>query len=123
MKIGASKVSELVALMFLAAALLIVPLAYGGGPISDDDYDVGPISGSWTEAEICGWFDPPIVYNIYHDDDFDTTPGYWCIPDYDQWPLTEGEDDTYGYTWRQIEVRQDTTHIEWVESISSIPYI
>ena len=115
---------KLALLLFLLTMLLMMPLVAAGGPIHDYDYDEGPISGSWTEAEVTGWWDPPdqIVYNIYHDSDYDFAQGYWCTRDYEQHPLEEPDNDIIGWTRQKIYVYKDGDLKETVESLATIPY-
>lgn len=110
--------------MLFVTVLLMMPLVAAGGPIYNHDHDEGPISGSWTDAEVTGWWDPPdkIIYSICHDSDFDFAQGYYGTPSYEQYPEEEGEDALYGWTIQEIYVFQGGQFVEHVESEATIPY-
>lgn len=108
------------AVLTLLMVLLMVPMAYASYFIDDYDYDEDSF-GNWTEAYVAGWYDPPIVHNIVHDRNFDFAPGFDGRESHDQWPLTEGEDDTIGWTRQKIYPFKDGDAKPPFESFAVIP--
>lgn len=107
-------------MLTLLIVSLIVPMVYGTY-LHDYDHDEGE-TGSWTWAEVAGWWDPPLVHYAVHDSDYYFAQGYWGISHYYEWPEPGEPDEVDAFTLQRIYVFQDTELVEIVQSLASIPW-
>jgi len=107
-------------ILALSMVLLMVSMVYAI-PVEDEDYDE-KATGSWTWAYVSGSWDPPTVKNIIHEHGYDIAQDYWGIPDYEYVPQPPEDEGPYGSTRMTLYVYQDTTPIETVESVASVPF-